>query len=170
MWRRAEWVIVDGTFYPSLTSHFCFLAGPCGCRDSTRGSGRCQPSLDYFSRRPSSRNFPALLACLPAGSLGLYAVSKHCIHTSGSGLGMATWLAPPPAAVGTAGQDGRMVETGRGCKVRRGLCLHSVCAAMGWVVVRFTLNVDDYVECMSLCRKRQILSINYLHGVRNCLK
>ncbi|RAH52157.1 hypothetical protein BO85DRAFT_208543 [Aspergillus piperis CBS 112811] len=42
------------------------------------------------------------------------------------------------------------------------------CAAMGWVVVRFTLDVDDYVECMSLCRKRQIISI-YLHGVRNSL-
>ena len=67
MWRRAEWVIEDGTFYPSLTSYFLFLARPCACRNSTRGSGRCQPSLDVFSRRPYSRNVPAcLLVCRQA--------------------------------------------------------------------------------------------------------
>ena len=95
MWRRAEWVIEDGTFYPSPTSIFLFLAGPCACRNSTRGSGRCQPSLDVFSRRPAAGI--SLLACLFAGRQSWLVCSASELHTyvgvwSRDGY-LAGWLA-----------------------------------------------------------------------------
>lgn len=70
---------------------FCFwrALAPVGIQLEDRGD--VSLAWMFFPGDPQ-QEFPCLLACLPAGSLGLYAVLQNCIHTSGSGLGMATWL------------------------------------------------------------------------------
>lgn len=133
MWRRAEWVIVDGTFYPSLPP-LIFVSwralAPVGIQLEDRG--HVSLAWMFFPGDPAAGMF--LLACLFAGRKSWLVCSTSEMHTyvgvwSRDGYladWLAGWLLPLLLAVGTAGQDGRMVETGRGCKVRRGLCLHDV--------------------------------------------
>lgn len=152
MWRRAEWVIEDGTFYPSPTSIFLFLAGPCACRNSTRGSGRCQPSLDVFSRRPAAGI--SLLACLFAGRQSWLVCSASELHTyvgvwSRDGY-LAGWLAGwlPPLLL--SGRQDRMAGwSRRDVAARYGgdfVCM-ALCS-YGWVVARPRWMWNDYVESM----------------------
>lgn len=101
---------------------FSFLAGPCACRDLTRGSGRRQPSLAFL--QTTEQKLSCLLVC-----------SSAVLHTSGSGLGMATWLAGWLLPLLLSGWQDRMAGwSRRDVAARYGGEFAWRCAAMdGWI-------------------------------------